>query len=203
MNKVGNLMKLRAPSSTVRWNALKRSALLCGIVASLLGSALPGAASAGAREQAKRIHDRLAGTPPSSAVLTTMATMITTDGDGVRAAQEAMKEGTFYSVTLKNFATPWTNRDQTVFAPLNDYTATVIGMVRDDVPFNTVLSADIVYVGQGVSAAPAYSASNNDHYQYLEDNNVDLKAALVQQPQSQMSGIPANATAGVPRSRRP
>ena len=42
----------------------------------------------------------------------------------------------FYTITLKNFATPWTNRDQTVFAPLNDYTATVIGMVRDDVPFN-------------------------------------------------------------------
>ncbi len=39
----------------------------------------------------------------------------------------------FYSVTLKNFVTPWTNRDQTVFAPLNDYTATVIGMVRDNV----------------------------------------------------------------------
>ena len=40
---------------------------------------------------------------------------------------------------------PWTNRDQTVFAPLNDYAATVIGMVRDDVAFNTALSADILY----------------------------------------------------------
>ena len=61
----------------------------------------------------------------------------------------------FYTTTLKNFATPWTNRDQTVFAPLNDYTATVIGMVRDDVDFRTSLSADVVYVGQGVT--PAYS----------------------------------------------
>ena len=45
----------------------------------------------------------------------------------------AMQNRAFYDVTLKNFATPWTNRDQTVFAPLNDYVATVIGMVRDDV----------------------------------------------------------------------
>ena len=54
----------------------------------------------------------------------------------------------FYNVTLKNIATPWTNRDQSVFAPLNDYVATVIGMVRDDVPFNTALSADIIYTVQ-------------------------------------------------------
>ena len=63
----------------------------------------------------------------------------------------------FYSVTLKNFATPWTNRDQTVFAPLNDYTATVIGMVRDDKDFRGMLSDDIVYVGSGVT--PAYSTT--------------------------------------------
>ena len=40
-----------------------------------------------------------------------------------------------------------------MFAPLNDYTATVIGMVRDDVPFNTLLSADLVYVGKRASPA--------------------------------------------------
>ena len=62
------------------------------------------------------------------------------DADG--AARIAMQSPSFYRVVLKNFATPWTNRDQTVFAPLNDYTATVIGMIRDDKPFNTVLSAD-------------------------------------------------------------
>ena len=45
-------------------------------------------------------------------------------------------------------AVPWTNRDQTVFAPLNDYVATFIGMVRDDVPFNTALSADLTYTVQ-------------------------------------------------------
>jgi hypothetical protein len=55
-----------------------------------------------------------------------------------------------------------------VFVPLNDYTATVIGMVRDDVPFNTVLSADIVYTGRARRRLPAYSPTNNDHYEQLE-----------------------------------
>ena len=102
-------------------------------------------------------------------------------------------------MTLKNFATPWTNRDQTVFAPLNDYTATVIGMVRDDVPFNQVLSADILYTGQGI--APAYSPSSNAHYEAMDDQGADLKAVLVRQTQSSFNGIPAAATAGVMTSR--
>ena len=74
-----------------------------------------------------------------------------------------------------------TNVAQCVFVPLNDYTATIIGMVRDNVPFNTVLSADLVYIGN-MSGAPAYSPSNNNHYQYLDDNNADLSSVLVQPP---------------------
>ena len=69
-----------------------------------------------------------------------------------------------------------------VFVPLNDYTATVIGMIRDNVPFNTVLSADLIYVGN-TSGAPAYSPANNNHYQYLDSNSVDLSKALQQQTQ--------------------
>ena len=114
-------------------------------------------ASAGPREQAKRIHDRIAGVPPSAAVLDQMAAEISA-GRTDQAALIAMDNPSFYNVTLKNFVTPWTNRDQTVFAPLNDYTATVIGMVRDDVPFDQVLSGDILYVGSSGLGLPAVSA---------------------------------------------
>ena len=105
----------------------------------------------------------------------------------------------FYNVTLKNFVTPWTNRDQTVFAPLNDYTATVIGMVRDDVPFNTVLSADILYVGG--SGLPAYSPANNDLYQQMEDQGVDLNGARRDRRSRRSRAFPAAATAGVMTTR--
>jgi hypothetical protein len=150
---------------------------------------------AGPNEQAVRMHNRLAGVPPSAAVLAQMSALIT-QNNAQAAAQVAMTNSGFYNVTLRNFIAPATNRAQSPFVPLNDYTATVIGMIRDNIPFNTVLSADILYVGN-VSGAPAYSPSNNNHYLYLDNNGVDLKSALVQTTQSSLTGIPAAATAGV------
>lgn len=155
---------------------------------------------AGPREQAKRLHDRLAGVPPSETVLDDMETDII-DGHPEDAAQTAMDNPAFYNVTLKNFVTPWTNRDQTVFAPLNDYTATVIGMIRDDVPFNTLLSADLLYIGNTGLGLPAYSMTNNNHYEQMEDQGIDLKTNLVAVQQSTITDIPAAATAGVMTSR--
>ncbi|MCC7257032.1 MAG: hypothetical protein IT486_01545 [Gammaproteobacteria bacterium] len=157
-------------------------------------------AAGGAREQAKRMHDRLAGVPPTAATLDAMAADIS-GGNALNAALTAVEAPSFYNVTLKNFAAPWTNRDQSVFVPLNDYTATVIGMVRDDVPFNTLLSANMVYVGAGGLGLPAYSMTNNAHYQALEDQGLDLKANLVQTAQTSVTDLPVNAVAGVVTTR--
>ncbi len=84
--------------------------------------------------------------------------------DPVTAALIATNDPAFYNDTIRNMAAPWTNRDQSVFVPLNDYTATVVGMVRDNVPFNTLLSADLVYIGDAHVAAsrgPTRRANNN------------------------------------------
>lgn len=152
------------------------------------------------RRQAKRLHDRLTGVPPSETVLNDMETALL-GGNSVDAALIAMDNHAFYNVTLKNFATPWTNRDQTVFAPLNDYSATVIGMIRDGLPFNQVLSADLVYVGDSSLGLPAYSMSNNDHYAALENQNIDLADKLIAVPQSTVTDLQASATAGIMTSR--
>ena len=157
-------------------------------------------ASAGPREQAKRMHDRIAGVPPSATVLDAMEAEITA-GRADDAALIAMDNPAFYSVTLKNLVTPWTNREQTVFAPLNDYTATVIGMVRDDLPFNEVLSADMLYVGNAGLGLPAVSATNNTHYEELETRGVNMLTGLQRTTQSGVYGTPPAATAGVMTSR--
>lgn len=157
-------------------------------------------AFAGPREQAKRMHDRIAGVPPSAAVLDQMAADIAA-GRPIDAANRALDSSAFYNVTLKNMVAPWTNREQSVFVPLNDYTATVIGMVRDDVPFNTVLSEDIIYVGEGVSGVAGYSPASNDHYEQLESRGADLRAVLQRRTQSGLNGIPAAATAGIVTTR--
>lgn len=165
----------------------------------LLGLA-SGSALAGAREQAKRMHDRLAGVPPTAATLDAMAADIS-GGNAIDAAYRAMDSAAFYNVTLKNFASPWTNKSQTAFVPLNDYTATVIGMVRDDVPFNTVLSANILYVGKPALGLPPYSMTSNAHYQAMDDQGVDLKDGLVQTTQTAVTSLPTEAVAGVISTR--
>ena len=150
------------------------------------------------------MYDRLTGTPPSPALLAELETKVSNEG-AVNAALYMLDKNDprskdFYSVTLKNFASPWTNRDQTIFAPLNDYTATVIGMVRDDEDFRGILSEDVVYIGSG-SGIPAYSPTSNAHYEALEGNNVDLRQALSRTTQSSLNGLSPAATAGIITSR--
>ena len=170
------------------------------LVLGLLLVLASGSALAGAREQAKRIHDRLSGVPPTAATLDAMAADIA-GGNAMAAADKAMESPSFYNVTLKNFAAPWTNKAQSVFVPLNDYTATIVGMVRDDVPFNTVLSANILYVGAPALGLPAYSMASNAHYQAMDDQGADLESGLVQTTQTAVTDLPAAAIAGVLSTR--
>jgi len=169
------------------------------LLVGFLSMGLASVADAFPREQAKRIHDRLAGVPPSEAVLQQMESAVSA-GDPLAAANIAMDNPNFYNVTLKNFVAPWTNRDQNVFVPLNDYIATVIGMIRDDVPFNTLLSADILYVSNA-GGIPGYSSSNNNHYTAVEDQSIDMMTTLVATTQSSVSPVPGSATAGVMTTR--
>ena len=176
--------------------------LLLGFVSAGLVSV----AQAGPREQARRIHDRLAGVPPSDAVLVSMETDVDPfqNNNPLAAAYTAMDNPNFYNVTLKNFAAPWTNRDQSVFVPLNDYIATVIGMIRDEVPFNTLLSADILYLGASGLPISGYSSSSNQHYADMESQSLDMSspAVLQQRVQSSLPGsVPGTATAGIMTSR--
>jgi hypothetical protein len=156
--------------------------------------------NAGPREQAKRMHDRIAGVPPSAVVLDEMTSDIQ-DGNLIDAAFIAMENRAFYDVTLKNLAAPWTNEEFSSFVPLNDYTATVIGLVRDNADFRTLLYGDVLYEGASSLGLPAYSNSNNNHYQALETGGYSLKDNLVAVAQSSRNGLPSSATAGIMTSR--
>ena len=119
---------------TYQQQEAKQNRLLPVVILSLLAALLvigtSSNAQAAERDQAKRIHDRLAGVPPTSATLDAMEALLVigTPANAIAAANIALNHPDFYRVTLKNFVTPWTNEEQTVFAPLNDYTATVIGI---------------------------------------------------------------------------
>jgi len=176
-----------------------RPELTAGLALLAIFCVLSAVAHADSRDQAKRLHDRIAGVPPDDAVLTTMAGDIER-GDAMRAALRATDAPEFYSVTLKNFAAPWTNRERNSFVPLNDYTATIIGVVRDELDFRLILSGDILYVGTGAGVSP-YSPASNAHYAALETNGANLREVLRRESQSSLTGLPAEATAGVMTTR--
>jgi len=189
--------KRNVPRAAARRRALTQAlhaAACAGAVALFAATSFAASPTA---DQATRIYNRIAGIPPTAAELAQLMAA----PDPVSAALIATNDPAFYNNTVRNLATPWTNRTQTVFAPLNDYTATVVGMVRDNVPFNTLLSADLVYTADAAAGVPAYSPANNDMYLALDANNVDLSVHLVSSTQSALTGIPSTATAGVLTTR--
>jgi len=184
-------------NSLIQRHTLKKLFSVCVIACLTLGCI--GAASAAAIEQARRMHDRLTGVPPTSStvpadsVLDAMAGHIQAgnpevaarlvmetnpnnvlDVNGVTVDNSKSKKA-FYSTSLKNFVTPWTNIEESAHEPLNDYTATVIGIIRDGLPFTEVLYGDYIYIGVGGT----YSPVNNTHYENLENTDADLSSSSV------------------------
>ena len=176
-----------------------RAARQLPALASLCLALAASASLAGPREQAPQIHNRIAGVPPSEAVLQDMVSDLE-NNDVAAAVRTAMDNEAFYSVTLKNMATPWTNRDRTVFAPLNDYTATFIGLVRDESDFRTLLYDNVIYTSNA-GGLPGYANNSNAHYEAAESQGVSLKNTLVRRTQTEVTGMPAEATSGVITTR--
>ena len=180
--------------------------LVYPVAAAVVCAAFAGSVAAGTIDQARRMHDRLVGTPPSAQTLSDMVGLL--PGDPLAAAERAMEEPAFYNVALKNFITPWTNVDRSVFQPLNDYTALVIGLIRDERDFREVLTGDIAYVADPntTPVTAPYSQFDNVHYEQIEDLGVDLSdpTKLVMTPQSTLPGsqITSNDAAGVITTRQ-
>ena len=166
----------------------------------LLGSA--SISFAAPRDVARRIHDRLVGTPPTDTVLTTMEGQVA-GGNSRAAALTAINQAgntNFYNTTLRNFFATYTSESQSIYVDLNDATATMVGMVRDDIPFNEVLFGNHMYVGTGVNAA--YDPANNDHYLEIQNQGMDLKATLTRIVQSALHpDLDTTTVAGVITSR--
>lgn len=150
------------------------------------------------REKAWRMHNRIAGVPPTPDILTQMELLINIDRYE-EAAKLAIDHPLFYGVTLKKWVKVWTNQEESNRVEFNDYTATVIGMIRDDIPFDSVLYGDHLYVVENEALTATYSPSNNDHYREAETKRINLKEGLVYRRQSDLNNI--DDTAGVLTTR--
>lgn len=149
---------------------------------------------------AYKIYNRLAGIPPRSTNLTELENLVKS-GKKYDVAMKAMDDANYYNITLKNWVKPWTNVDRTNRVVLNDYVATVIGMVRDNIPFDQVIYGDHLYIAASTTPGniPVYDKKSNTHYQKLEEGGVNLKDYLVRVSQSKQTGI--KDTAGVLTTR--
>jgi hypothetical protein len=108
------------------------------------------------RQLARKLYISLTGVSPSGPELDLLQDKIAR-GDARVAALDIIDQragvknnGAFYSVTVKDMVTPWTNRDRSTLYPLNDTTATIIGYIRDNRQFNNILFENSVYMAAGV-----------------------------------------------------
>lgn len=156
--------------------------------------------SATSKMKAYKIYNRLAGVPPVPSVLAEINELVAAN-KLKEAALRAMDDSSFYNLTLKNWIKPWTNVDKTNRVLLNDYVATTIGIIRDNIPFDQVMYGDHLYIaGTGTPGTiPVYDKKTNTHYQRLEESRVSLKDYLVRVSQSKTTGI--TDTAGVLTTR--
>ncbi|MCB9091643.1 MAG: hypothetical protein H6620_03730 [Halobacteriovoraceae bacterium] len=165
-------------------NSFKAKLLLLATATFLFSHLSHAQAEMDARVKANNIYQKMTGIKPSKDTLDAMEALIK-DGKDIEAANLALETNDFYR-NVAQLAKTWLDTENTgnIRIPLNDYVATVVGMVRDDVPFNQSLSADIIY-NFAVDPGTAYAINNNDHYAQAETQGLSLKDGLQQAVQSE------------------
>jgi hypothetical protein len=130
--------------------------------------------------QAVQLFKRLTGTAiqPSDPRLAKMAASIK-NGDPLSAAAVATDDDHFYGDVARSFAAVMATRSETPLAPLDDFQATIIGAIRDDLDARTLLTGNYLYKANDSLGISAYDPSSNDHYTDFEAGHYSLKANLV------------------------
>lgn len=117
------------------------------------------------------------------------------DGKQDEAFRQATQLESFYRITVKNFATRMSVRSQDVSAPLNDFSATIIGITRDNRDAKLMLTGNFIYWLQTENLPAGITVRNNmlndlirtnNHYMDVETNifSISLKDRLL--PTTQM-----------------
>jgi hypothetical protein len=204
--------QLRAPGSKGLARDLVTTKAVAYAVAAtwiLLGPGSIERAHGASRDQALKIYNRVAGVPPSDSELAQMTALIQA-GDYKAAARIATSSFHFYNTNLVRWAHFLSNREETNrpkegesnAVPLNDYVATIVGMVRDSEQpgqgFDQVLYGDVIYTGAtGLANVAAFAFNSNTHYLNLGDQispangGLDLSKTTTLVRQSQTALRPA------------
>lgn len=152
------------------------------------------------REIAWKLHNRIAGVPPRPSMLMQMEAEISA-GRPEAAARMALAHPNFINIVMKNWLKSWSNRDMSNRVDFNDHTATLIGIIRDDIGFDQALYGDIYYTIP--TSATAWANNSNAHYRSAEQSRLNFSdpAVLVRETQSARL-LPTEAVSGVITTRQ-
>ncbi|MEC9284251.1 MAG: hypothetical protein VX642_16165 [Bdellovibrionota bacterium] len=141
-------------------------------------------------EKAATIYRRIASVkvPVDHPVVQEMANRMAQGEDPAKVAKLVTEEKGFYNVTLRDFAAELSNREETINVPLNDFIATLIGIVKDDRSAKLFLTGTEIYYGDSTKvplSAEVYDdiINSNKHYEQLDELNADLSVVLSPMPQ--------------------
>lgn len=101
-------------------------------------------------QKARRLHLSLTGTLPKKAQLTDTLNFLKQTKNKEAAINIINNDPNFYNTTIKNFVTPWTNQTGDSAVALNDMSAMMIGLIRDDLSFKEIFYNDMLYIYKGV-----------------------------------------------------
>jgi hypothetical protein len=183
----------------------KRNLIIAGLAFAFAGTN----AFADARDQAKRLHDRLTGVPPSEAILDQMEQLILQNNAKAAAAlatnvvANPIGGKNFYNLSLIRWSAAMTNRDESPRVRFDDFQATIVGLVRDNRNFKEALTANVVYTGPTptviTNGVAAYARNSNTHYENLEGR--DYHALLVPNQQTALNGNAVTDVSGLLTTR--
>lgn len=134
--------------------------------------------------EAKWLLERLTGVkwPASSAPYAQVLEKVRA-GQKQEAAEIATQQAQFINVTVREFAAKMSTRDESVREQLNDFTATVMGVTRDNTDARHLLYGNFLYKGDQARLTGLNITDdvhrNNNHYAQMVQNSVNLKDALI------------------------
>ncbi len=132
-------------------------------------------------DKTKLLFRRITGVPLNNQDprLLQMAQLIE-NGEDQKAAAIATEDVYFYHVTLKNMAAVMSNRTETPYVGLDDFQATFIGAVRDELDARTLLTGNYLYRDKSNNIEDP-SRRDNKHYEAIDEQGFDYKSNLVKQ----------------------
>jgi hypothetical protein len=161
----------------------------------------PMAPISAARTKAALIYQRLTGikAPIDSPILKTMEAQVAS-GDLMGAAATATNDPEFYNNTVKHFAARMSTREESISAGLNDFVATVIGIVRDDRQAREMLTGNYIYVPTAAAQSqPGFrrSARSQDDYGIATAGQLDFNMLRSNRVFDEMTNVRADLATGL------